>query len=233
MAEGIQIFNDAGYSQIDENYANLVFVNKGVCQVRMRPTSNPGAQPYHGTVTIWGNMENAMVFIRPLGCAAQVIGVRPRDNNRVEVDVVANTDADVMVYVFGKMPNDGGGAPGIVVYDTNGRVTFNSNYRPLRIAAVVKQADGRLLVRNGVQPQFVSVNWLPWGEYAICAGSTKTDTIPRFMNNTMYSESHADAFTMEGNGFTSRAVLESVYQGSSDRKLLTGGYYVVIKVNGL
>lgn len=153
MSAGFQVTNPTtGAVQIDENYANLVLTNKGT--VTIPPTSIAGGI---GFITV--DAETPVLAI-DTGGEEVVIASMSRIGNTFTYGLKASGSSTVIStlvtwYVFDKMPNVVANM-GLTVYDATGRVTFNSDYKPMRVVDTLSIPNGT--PASGVPPSSYGIN---------------------------------------------------------------------------
>lgn len=132
MATGITIYNDSGTIQIDESYFNLVLIDKHTDTI-----STPVTTAYDYSVA--GDVVAIAVKVWPetftVTAATFSGGVWT-----YRLSFFNNPDTTgtctFTVYAFGKAPTPTE-TVGLAVYDPAGAVIFHSQFKPLRVQAVV------------------------------------------------------------------------------------------------
>lgn len=133
MPTGLRVINDFGTVQIDENYFNLVLLDKRVASVEM-PTG-PGVYEhvFPGDVIVCGVKCFPETF-QVLGCKFDGVNWTYRFIFFNNPDTTGT--AIFTIYTFGRPP-----APaqnlGLEVFDGIGRRVFHSQFKPLKIVASV------------------------------------------------------------------------------------------------
>ncbi len=126
MAYGLVVYNDANTVQIDENYCNLQFIAKG--RAENNGTTYPVVQ-----VTI--QAENPVMFLRPTAGLASIRRVASSGNSWTFYIGLAQGVAYADWYVFDntRLSSE---AHGLRVWRADGKLTYDSGNRYLRIVGV-------------------------------------------------------------------------------------------------
>lgn len=133
MSAGLQIWTPSGVAQIDEQYRNLVLVDK---QVVTTYSSNP--RRVTPTATVSTNFAGQTVValsgsgVAPWRSAASgsSFNVASRTNNTT-----------VTVYFFALIAQQSLSGAGLEVCNGAGEVVFNSEYLPMRVSGVARIPD--------------------------------------------------------------------------------------------
>jgi hypothetical protein len=147
MTAALQVFNDAGTLQIDTQFINYVLVGSGYINFPAAGTPPVNIQKVTFTNTGW--TAPIMVVAYSNGYygsqqgAASVIGrsegidvENPTNylhNFWVSSQTPSGWGATVSYYVYDVQPNVAPSSYGLATYDSSGRVTFSSDYEPMRI----------------------------------------------------------------------------------------------------
>jgi hypothetical protein len=128
MPAGVEIINDSGSYQIDENYANLVFARK----VAVSSSSFPAGQgtsnnPSQAAITL----STGELFAFSCASPAAFVG---RSGNTVYVNVAAAPGAVVTFYMFKR--GAGSATFGFEVFDAGGALTFSSSWQLLNMVGL-------------------------------------------------------------------------------------------------
>lgn len=181
MPVGLEITNDTGSIQIDQNYFNMQFIMKGSCTLNTRvsdvvdPSANSSMRSQ--VTSAWCNTNGVGHPSTGLG---QLIAFRPRFSDRpvgiaytsygtwqfVGYTSVANpapTGSYPVVdwWMFARANSTPSGV-GLEVFDENGNITFTSGALPMKIAAVKND-----IPLNSGDTSITATT----GDYAICVGT--------------------------------------------------------------
>ena len=157
MTYGLQVISASDYVQVDENYANCGLIQNG--------TANTGT-----AITVTGGLARTLIFVRiPYGKTITAYGAKNADqfNTRPGPDGLANYAYDYRVYkrVSDLTPSNGFG---LQVFDSSGRLSFDSNFGYARLAAVAAlnvtgQSSPVTIPNIGSQP------WILLDPLGLCA----------------------------------------------------------------
>lgn len=136
MSAGFECIGTHGVTQIDQNWINMVFVQKGTVAIATASTDRTDSEwfsiSYTGVSPIVF-FKSSTFYIFPTSVVRS--GSTWTWKFFAAADSVNLTEV-VTYYIFDKQANIETRS-GLNVYDQNGVVTFNSDYRPLRIVAIV------------------------------------------------------------------------------------------------
>lgn len=137
MATGIKIYNDSGTIQIDESYFNLVLIDKFTTTILV-----PVTTAYDYTFT----SEIVAIAVKAYPETFTVTAVANSGGTwTYRLTFFNNPDTTgtctFTVYAFGKPPTPTE-TVGLAVYDPTGAVIFHSQFKPMRIIAVVGSTSG-------------------------------------------------------------------------------------------
>lgn len=155
MPAGFQVIGSHGFVQIDENFVNFVFKQKGSVAVN----SYPGTP---GTITVTANYP--MLCIRSSGYVA--IRKAAVSGNTYTYTLYGSGAETISWYLFDVVPPVASAA-GITVYKADGTVAFSSDYSPMRVVAAGQSASGDILDGG------TSVAAPYAGNFAACLSSPK------------------------------------------------------------
>lgn len=131
MSAGLYLNPENGIVQIDENYRNLVLVEKASVV-----TSGGGSlTPY---ATYMPTVQTPTVVAVSSTRAANIWRITPTGGITV-ISTMTNTQVDI--YLFGMIQTPGLSGAGLEIRNANGEVVFNSNYPPMRVVGATKCAD--------------------------------------------------------------------------------------------
>lgn len=145
MAYGFLVRTENDVLQVDENYRNLVFKSK--YQVTLtKDINNPGVYNIQYIIPK-SNHPNCLIAVRASKLADRSRPITVREHNNswyVSIHTAGSSlSIPVDVYVFSYADNDfntPAGNYGVVVRDANGKITFDSNQKYLRIrTAMINQ----------------------------------------------------------------------------------------------
>jgi hypothetical protein len=134
MNAGFICVGSHGTVQIDQDWINMVFVQKGTLNF------NGNTSPGIGGLSVVYTGEAPIIFVQ-----TGTLFVYPMQATRsgnvwtwsfIAVGPSGESAETATYYIFDKQPNVETHC-GLNVYDGNRRVTFNSDYRPMRIAAII------------------------------------------------------------------------------------------------
>lgn len=127
MAYGFQCFGEAGNIQIDENYLNIVLMEKGVLTFNTHTN-------FTNLLTLSYTGESPILCLAPT--SNYVAQVRTKKVGNTWTWSLVGGNGTVTYYIFDVQPDVETHA-GLNVYAPDGRVAFNSEYKPMRINAIV------------------------------------------------------------------------------------------------
>lgn len=170
MPAGLQVFNDSGTIQVDQDYVSFSLSAKGVCSMTLDPALHP--QPmYIGSVTVAG--QNPIIAFRPPvqstpgGPAVNLLS-RQQSGNQFTFHFRAkhNQPFSLEYWVFDSAGYGIGGGMnfGLQIFKADGTIAFDSGTKPIRVVGVID-----LVATNSASAGAVAV---PTGKtYAIVQGS--------------------------------------------------------------
>lgn len=138
MSFGFKSIGENGTIQIDENYPSISLLGKGT----FTPTTPYGLRARVGTITLSGDMPLLAIRATPqTGVGrkgATVIGISRSGQNWTFTILVFNDyatkDWSIQYFHYARPPNTLSGF-GLVVKDSTGLVTYNSNYPAMNLSA--------------------------------------------------------------------------------------------------
>lgn len=176
MGVGVQVWNDWGSSQIDQDHVSLALSAKGSINMTLDPATHP--QPMRiGTVTVTG--DNPIIAFRPSTPGIYVNLLRQSRNGNqwtFHFRALAGANFTLNYWTFDKPEralhrSDGFG---FQVFRDDGSVAFDASSRPLRVVGVIDlppPADGEGVSGRGGLARTGAVE-VPTGRtYAIVQGS--------------------------------------------------------------
>lgn len=131
MPEGLQIFNDSGFIQIDANYLNMELKSKGSAVIGPSNMANGGSTIGKVSFSVGG--ENPSIAFISSGMAACYLASRSGSTFTFEIYNGENANNTVEWFVFDNSNNDGAGNSGLQVFNAVGRLVFDSNKKYLRV----------------------------------------------------------------------------------------------------
>ncbi len=174
MPVGMEIINDFGSVQIDQNYFNMQFIQKGSCTLNTRvydivPSSNPFRSQLQYTFC------NTNGIGHPSTGTGQLVAFRPRFSDRpVGIgyttsgswqfigESLSGTPPVVDWWLFGRGTSSSSNA-GMEVYDASGNLTYTTAAKPMKIVAVKNDIP--------MDSGDTSITTSTAGDYALCAGT--------------------------------------------------------------
>lgn len=129
MAYGFRCIGDSGKVQIDDTYFNLCYIGGNPTQTDQ--ASNTGA--WQTQISYTGT--NPVLAISSITDTYFILAMTSRSGNTWTWRIVSNVqNAQFRYYVFDRTPNGGtGGGYGLVIRDSANNITFNSNYKYMRV----------------------------------------------------------------------------------------------------
>lgn len=217
MPAGMQVVNDSGIIQIDQDYSNHLLVSKG------RGVTVAGNGMASFTVPYNGNGTAPIICFKPLDGWAFVFS-GPRLNQAGQWVIAANdVGKTVDWYVFDTNITAQDVGPGLSVYNDAGRLVYNSNQQALK----VKQ---QVVVPVQMDTFEYSVN--VGGDYAICASVVKA-----MINETggPYAQFLAEGARISGNIFSTSTVNYGIipWNGPSQPINMTASTFTLVDVSGI
>jgi len=138
MAYGLRVFGDAGNVQLDETYRNFHLIGKGTASTN---TSSTQGDSSTGTVTV-------------TGCTIPILAVRCSTHGvTYNVQSVSGSTWTFRVFAsgagfatfewfcFDMVSQPPSGKWGLRVFNSAGQVTFDSNFKPMRVVDFIKNFD--------------------------------------------------------------------------------------------
>lgn len=141
MSAGLQIWNDHGSVQIDQNYFNMVLITNGyagTAYTQVAPDDGVNGTGYTWMTSISYTGSNPVIFIDTKGynCAHY----RTRQNGNTFTFYIATFDGNgnsvqgtIAYYIYDIVPNIQATSRGLTVWNASGQVVFNSDYEPMRL----------------------------------------------------------------------------------------------------
>lgn len=148
MAAGLQVFNDAGVLQIDQDYRNYQLRSKGTgtCSTSW---NTGGVQKWRTTVTVT-SATAPIVFIRPNSTAFICQWGASVSGSTWAFEFYSTTQNAAFdwyafdVTVSGTLPNFG-----LEVFNASGQRVFHSSIPPLKVVNVRAAGSGNLTIPSG------------------------------------------------------------------------------------
>lgn len=166
MPAGFQVFGDHGSVQIDQNFINYSLLQKGDVWV----------DTYVANINYTQISVNA---IAPILCIRNTTGnyvavaYMTRSGSTFTWRLAATAGTTITYYVFDQIPNNQA-ATGLTVFDASGRVTFSSDYDPMRIVAVNQLNDTFTAYNAGWANSFPQSWGAPYsGTFAVAIASPR------------------------------------------------------------
>lgn len=155
MPAGFQVIGDGGVVQIDENYINYGFIQKGTVDT---------SYAYNSSVEITGDAP--IICLRALNTFVSIQAVG-KLGNTYTYTFRGTADETIEWFLFDKVP-PGSAAPfGLNVYKADGTLAYSSTSKPMIMTAV------------GASDTTVSG---PTGKYAACLSSPRITAVPASPN---------------------------------------------------
>lgn len=141
MTAGIQVIGDHGSTQIDENYFNIVLIASGVSTTQTGQTisTNEFGTTIASFITVTGVAP--VICMDTRGANLTVWCIQTSGNQFTFTIISASQPATFSYYIYDVMPNIQASNQGLTVWNSNGKVTFNSDYEPLRIINMAQIPD--------------------------------------------------------------------------------------------
>lgn len=158
LPAGVQINNDYGVVQIDQDYSNHLLVSKGRGVTYAANGMAMFQVPYAGTGTA------PILCLKPVNGFAFLYAA-PNRNQAGNWTIAANAvGVSVDWYLFDANVASQDVGPGLSVYDANGRLAYNSSQRSLNVVSqlTTPASDGAYQFSQNVG-----------GDYAICQSVVK------------------------------------------------------------
>lgn len=146
MPEGLQIFNDAGFVQIDANYLNMELKNRGSGVIPPSNMAAGGAQSSSITFTV--NGENPAIAVISERMAACYLISRSGSSFTFAIYNGEDANNSVEWFQFDNSSAEGAGNSGLQVFNGGGRLVFDSNKKYLRVLDYWERGTGNLETRG-------------------------------------------------------------------------------------
>jgi hypothetical protein len=217
MNAGFMCVGSHGTVQIDQNWVNMVFVQKGTLAFNGNTTPSSGLSvSYTGEAPILF-VKAGTLFVYPLAVY--------RSGNTWWWTFCASGPSGESIenatyYIFDKQPNVETHC-GLNVYDGAQRVTFNSDFRPMRVTAIIAAPYSY----DSTVSQAVSGGS---GQYAATLPTPGFST--RKLSDTVGAIDH-QGYRLAGGATFQTAVMSS--SGPPAQGAVGGGMAIVIDVGGL
>lgn len=135
---GFTVYGDSGIAQVDNTYANLCLVEKGVL------TTN---QPLYGQSVTYATIGPRTGLVSPIICVGGSVYARPEtfySATQIGFNISAGGPMGTQVpyYIFDVAPAPGAHGFGVQVMNTAGQVIFDASLGPMRVAAFIQNATG-------------------------------------------------------------------------------------------
>lgn len=130
MPAGFQVIGDNGNIQIDENYVNMCLVASGYTTL-----NSAGA----ATVSVNGTLP---IFTIDTRNQSMAVGTAVVSGSTYTWSIGGPPNATFAWYVYDLVPNIAPAHVGLTVYNSGGRVTFSSDYEPMRLNNLVGIPSG-------------------------------------------------------------------------------------------
>ena len=128
MPTGLQINNDNGYIQIDDNYSNFMLVNKGIVNI-----SQQGQIDYRGSVT-FSDQSNTLILAIGLS-STKTNCIRNNSNNQTTFTIHSDVNSTVDYYLFDINRPIAGNNYGLEVYKADGKIAYSSKNTSMRVVS--------------------------------------------------------------------------------------------------
>ena len=142
MPEGLQVFNDSGFVQIDANYLNMELKSKGSAVIGPSNMANGGSLIGKISFTVGG--ETPAVAVISSGYVACYLASRSGNSFTFEIYNGESANTSVEWFVFDNSNNEGVGNSGLQVLNAAGRLVFDSNKKYLRVLDYWEKMEGSL-----------------------------------------------------------------------------------------
>lgn len=217
MPAGMQVVNDSGIIQIDQDYSNHLLVSKG------RGVTVAGNSMASFTVPYNGNGNAPIICFKPVDTWAFVLSGPKRNQAGQWVIAADGVGKTVDWYVFDTNVTAQDTGPGLSVYNGSGRLVYNSNQQALKVKQQVV-----------VPVQTDTLDYSTWvgGDYAICASVVKA-----LINETgaPYAQFLAEGARMSGGVFSTAKVSYGLipWNGPSQPINMTASTFTLVDVSGI
>lgn len=192
MAAGFQVFGDHGGVQIDQNFMNYSLLQKGDLYVN----TYPGNINY---TVLSVNAVAPILCVRNTSGAYVAVAYFTRSGSTFTWRLVASAATTITYYVFDQIPNTQA-AVGLTVFDGSGRVTFSSDYDPMRIVAANRIPDTYTSYNINWYSEFSTGFGAPYsGVFAVALGSPRT--VQAASGNGATSYLYADGVRCDGGAY--------------------------------
>lgn len=169
MTAGFEVIGDHGSTQIDENFYNMAFITSGTITSSLQPLiaanysttslsptdyeTNIAAISYSGTAPIIAidTRSNLVSHFMTTNDGAgnfvfyfltYTITSFYNSSNGTTTYSAASNPTTFAYYIFDIMPNVQANNQGLTVWNASGKVTFNSDYEPMRMIGFYQCSDG-------------------------------------------------------------------------------------------
>lgn len=218
MTAGLQIINDNGVVQLDENYFNLEFKNK--FQYAIATGINQYAIATNGD-------GNEVVAVGETGVG--YVNIARTAANQIVITTFATAATTLTFYVFGTPDQTATANAGMQIFNSAGQITFSATQNYMRVVASYKTLDD---VNSSGGGNAVT---LGAGVYAAVSSSNRR----LFMNSidTGAKALRIDALRVNGSTIDASPQWRYAQTGGGAYETLykndVGGYVTVIDVSGL
>lgn len=142
----MQIFNDAGFIQIDADYLNMELKSRGSGTIAPSNLANGGSQSSVLYVDVVG--EAPLIAVISSGFTASYLVSRSGNSFRFAIYNGENANTSVEWFIFDNSSNEGAGNSGMQIFNAQGRLVFDSNKKYMRVLDYWQNDDPSEQSRN-------------------------------------------------------------------------------------
>ena len=219
MTAGLQIINDSGVVQLDENYFNLEFKNKFQYAIAT------GINQY--TITT-GGYGNEVVAVGETGVG--YVNIARTASNKIVITTFSTAATTLTFYVFGTPDQTATANAGMQIFNSAGQITFSATQNYMRVVHSYKTLD----IAN---MRYASVNPITLGAGIYAAVSSSNRRLFMQSVDERLPALRIDALRVNGSTVDASPQWKIVPRGQFSYQTLyengIGGWVTVIDVSGL
>lgn len=172
MGFGLEVRNDANYIQIDQDYQNLVLLNRVI--VTTLPPEQAGIDGARAWLASWykytAQRADSVLALRCPAALCLVFDVEQSGSTNVWTICTYNANAQVEIFEFGPAPSAANSGYGLNVFDAQSRLVFSSNFQYMKVVDYLDVAYLTDPVRGQDQLTGATVTYTAGRKYAVCSG---------------------------------------------------------------
>jgi hypothetical protein len=197
MPAGFQVIGDHGYVQIDENYFNMVYKQKGTVATFV-DTYNRATMSYTGVTG-----STPMVFVKSSNSAFVALLTVSQSGNTFTYEYAADRATTISYWIFDKAPAASSTTGGLEVLNSSGELVYSSSQVPLKIVQVAAVSSGTPMgtdLGSGPGGSGAYANTLSQPRVEVSSGIFKVEGVITGLSNSSTGNTPVSLFSVGGSG---------------------------------